>query len=447
MSTETSAEFRMPSLGADMTEGTVVEWLVGPGDRVRRGDVVAVVDTEKAAIDVECFEDGVVDRLLVQQGQKVAVGTPLALIGSARTEHPEPATAPATLAPEPAGPRIGSPLARKRAEQAGIDLATIPGSGPGGLITRADVENAVPPATARPPSVRARISPYARRLATERGIDPATLTASSPNGTVHARDLPPPASAAPPAPAPTFPPPPEIPLTLPPEPPGVAQRRATAALMARSKREIPHYYLSQDIDMGRALDWLRGHNRAIPVTARVLPAAVLLRAVALAARAVPELNGHWVDDGFRPGDGVHLGVAVSVRGGGLVVPVVRDADTLGLDELMAAVRGAAERARGARLRSSEAGGATLTVTNLGELGVDTVHGVIHPPQVALVGFGAVRRRPWADDTENTDTDHGSVTVRPVVTATLSADHRATDGATGARLLHHIARCLHRPEEL
>jgi pyruvate dehydrogenase E2 component (dihydrolipoamide acetyltransferase) len=209
--------------------------------------------------------------------------------------------------------------------------------------------------------------------------------------------------------------------------------------MARANREIPHYHLGLDIDLGPALEWLREHNRAIPVAERVLPAAVLLRAVVQAARAVPELNGHWIEDRFVPGEAVHLGVAVSLREGGLAVPVVHDAGALGLDALMARTRESAERARTGRMRSSEASGATITVTNLGELGVDRVDGVIHPPQVALVGFGAVRRRPWADG--------DTVTVRPVVTATLAADHRASDGAVGARLLREIDRQLHRPEEL
>lgn len=419
----------MPSLGADMTEGTIVEWLVAPGDVLHRGDVVAVVDTEKAAIDVECFHDGVLDKILVPQGQKVAVGTPLAVIRGAEPlttagapEHPPAAAAP---------PRIGSPLTRKRAAEAGVDLGELIGTGPDGLVTRADVERAVDGAQREPASgaptttaaPRPRISPYARRLALERGIDPATLTSSSAAGVLHARDVP---ATAPPQAAAT-------------EPPEVVLRRVTAALMTRSKRQIPHYYLSSDIELDEPLEWLRGHNRAVPVTARVLPAAMLLRAVALALRAVPELNGHWLDDRFRPGEGVHLGVAVALREGGLVVPVIRDADALPLDELMARLRGATERARSGRLRSSEVSGATLTVTNLGELGTDSVYGVIYPPQVALVGFGAIRTRPWAIDK--------NLITRPVVTATLSADHRATDGAVGARLLREIDRQLHRPEEL
>jgi pyruvate dehydrogenase E2 component (dihydrolipoamide acetyltransferase) len=455
------AEFRMPSLGADMETGTVLEWLVAPGDRVHRGDVVAVVDTDKAAIDVECFDSGVISRLLVQPGEKVSVGTPLAVIDApvpvpagagapASTEPPlpppeppfppepplpsEPPFPPEPPTPEPPGPlpppepplpgpgspaAHPSPLTRKRAAEAGVDLAALHGTGPGGLVTRADVERVARPAGPRNgegPPPRPRLSPYARRLAVERGLEPASLRGTGPDGVVRARDLP----AGPPE-------------------PGSALRRATAALMARSKREIPHYYLGLDIDMGPALERLRAHNRAVPVAARVLPAALLLRGVVMAVGAVPELNGHWMGDRFVPGDGIHLGVAVALRDGGLVVPVIRDADQLGLDELMARVREAGERARTGRLRSSEAGGATITVTNLGEQGVDRVDGVIHPPQVALVGFGAVRRRPWADG--------DAVLVRPVVTATLAADHRASDGATGGRLLREINRRLQRPEEL
>lgn len=456
----------MPALGADMEAGTVMEWLVRPGDRVRRGDVVAVVDTDKAAIDVECFTDGVVERLLVEPGRKVAVGTPLAVIGAeAGTGTPEPPgpprpvpprpfeppteppippgeppipprpqpppltppwppPAPSPLPPEPhlaAHPAARSPLTRKLAAEAGIDLARLHGTGPDGLVTRADVERAAHPATGPAGAPRLRITPYARRLAAERGVDPTALTGSGADGAVHARDVP------------------DQGAVRRPVSPADAARRATAALMARAHREIPHYYLALDIDLAPALEWLRDHNRRIPVAARVLPAAVLLRAVVLAATAVPQLNGHWRDDRFVPSPEVHLGVAVSLRRGGLVAPVIHDATALGVDDLMARMREAAERARAGRMRSSEASGATITVTNLGDQGVDQVDGVIHPPQVALVGFGAVRERPWADG--------GSVIVRPIVTATLAADHRASDGAVGARLLREIDRRLHRPEEL
>ena len=210
-------------------------------------------------------------------------------------------------------------------------------------------------------------------------------------------------------------------------------REAIAAAMSRSKREIPHYYLQADVDLARALAWLEAENLRRPVEARLLPAALLLRAVARAARAVPEVNGHFVDGAFRPSEGVHLGLIVSLRGGGILAPTIRDADELALDALMAALRGAVERARRGTLRSSDVAEASLTVTNLGDLGVEAVFGVIHPPQVAIVGFGRIAPRPVATD--------GLLGVRPVVTATLSADHRASDGQRGARFLTELARVL------
>ena len=216
-------------------------------------------------------------------------------------------------------------------------------------------------------------------------------------------------------------------------------REAIGALMARSKREIPHYYLQLEIDMSRAIEWLHEANLQRPVNDRLLPSALLLSAVARAAVEMPEMNGFWTDGAFRPGPGVHLGVAVSLRGGGLIAPALHDADSKDLDQTMAGVRDLVQRARAGRLRSSEMSDPTLTVTNLGERGVDLVHGVIYPPQVALVGFGAVRERPWAAD--------GMLGVRPTVIATLAADHRASDGHTGGRFLALIDRQLQKPETL
>ncbi|MFD0532999.1 2-oxo acid dehydrogenase subunit E2 [Actinomadura luteofluorescens] len=209
--------------------------------------------------------------------------------------------------------------------------------------------------------------------------------------------------------------------------------------MARSKREIPHYYLGTTIDMSAATAWLWARNRELPVAKRLLPAALLLRASALAAREVPELNGHWLDDAFVQGDGVHLGIVTALRGGGLMTPTLRGADDLSLDELMAALKEMLVRARTGRLRGSELADATITVTDLGDQGVESVTGVIFPPQVALIGFGKIVQRPWAVE--------GLLGVRPVVTATLAADHRASDGHTGARLLEAVDRLLQSPEEL
>lgn len=216
-------------------------------------------------------------------------------------------------------------------------------------------------------------------------------------------------------------------------------RETIGRLMARSKREVPHYYLSTTVDLARATSWMQERNRDLPVSERLVSAALLLKATALAARAHPELNGFWVDDAFVPGPGVHLGVAISLRGGGLVAPAVHDADTLTVDQLMAAVRDLVARARAGRLRGSEMSDPTLTVTNLGDRGVESVYGVIYPPQVALVGFGRVVDRPWAVD--------GMLAVRPVVSLTLAADHRATDGFSGARMLATVDELLQRPEDL
>jgi pyruvate dehydrogenase E2 component (dihydrolipoamide acetyltransferase) len=209
--------------------------------------------------------------------------------------------------------------------------------------------------------------------------------------------------------------------------------------MERSKREIPHYYLEETIDLTRALSWLEAENRARPVPGRILPAVLLLKATALALRESPELCGTWVEGGFRPASGIHVGVAISLRGGGTLAPAIRDVDRLALPELMAKLRDLVARTRRGVLRGSEVSDASITVTSLGEQGVAKVFGVIQPPQVALVGFGRIVERPWAEA--------GAVTARPTIAATLSADHRASDGARGARFLAAIAKRLGGPEEL
>jgi pyruvate dehydrogenase E2 component (dihydrolipoamide acetyltransferase) len=215
-------------------------------------------------------------------------------------------------------------------------------------------------------------------------------------------------------------------------------RQSIGELMARSKHEIPHYYLATTIDLGASLAWMADTNATRAVSERLLPAALLLKATALATRDVPAMNGFF-DDGFHAAAAVHLGVAVSRRGGGLVAPALHDADQLDLSALMAGLRDLVGRARAGRLRASEMADPTITVTNLGDQGVEEVFGVIYPPQVALVGFGKIAERPWACG--------GLLGVRPVVRATLAADHRASDGHDGARFLAAIDRLLQNPEAL
>jgi pyruvate dehydrogenase E2 component (dihydrolipoamide acetyltransferase) len=409
-------DFVMPSLGADMDTGTLLEWHVQPGDTVQRGDIVAVVDTDKSTIDVEVFEDGVITELLVEPGTEVPVGTALAHItaptGAAKAVGKAPAAAVAAIpAATGAAPAVRSPRRRRQA---------VPPRRP-----------APAPKRARRPPAHVRASPLARRRAAERGLTLEDIAGSGPDGAVVAADV---DRAGRPAPSPTRTP------MAPRADRQESLRRAIAGLMARSKREIPHYYVATTIDLSAAIAWLRNTNDDRPPAERLLPAALLLKATALAAREVPALNGVWTDeDGFRPSETVHLGVAVSLRGGGLIAPAIHDAARLTLDELMAALRDLVDRTRSGRLRSSEMADPTITVTNLGDQGVDEVHGVIYPPQVALVGFGRVAERPWAHG--------GMLGVRPTVRATLAADHRASDGLIGARFLAILDRLLQTPEEL
>ncbi|GAA0230724.1 pyruvate dehydrogenase complex dihydrolipoamide acetyltransferase [Actinomadura nitritigenes] len=458
-------DFTMPALGADMDRGTLTEWLVKPGDRVHRGDIVAVVETEKSDIEVECFADGVVDALLVEPGVSVPVGTPLARLAPASDTTAEPAepaepghagpgrpveaeaAPPAAVSPpQDGGPReeqarpaaradrTATPLVRRLAQEKGVELGSVHGTGHGGRVVRADLDRATRP------TERLRASPLARRLAAELGVDLGQVVGTGAHGTVKADDVRAAASGGPARAGAGREARQERPKSEPETTDrAAAMRRAIGRLMARSKREIPHYYLGTTIDMSTAVAWLRERNRELPVSRRILPAAMLLKASALGAREVPELNGHWRDDAFVPADGVDLGVVTAMRGAGVATPTLRGADRLALADLMAALKELLARARTGRMRGSELGDATITVTDLGDQGVESVTGVIFPPQVALLGFGKIVERPWAVD--------GLLGVRPVVTATLAADHRASDGRTGARLLAAVDRLLQHPEEL
>jgi pyruvate dehydrogenase E2 component (dihydrolipoamide acetyltransferase) len=326
---------------------------------------------------------------------------------------------------------------RHLAHELGVDLAAVAGSGPNGSVTREDIH-----AAARPVPVEGRIaaSPLARRTAAELGVELSGVRGRGPSGAITESDVVAAARLAKPA-ATTASPEPAVAAesTSDRDAKADAMRQAIAKLMAKAKREIPHYYLSHQVDMSRSLAWLEEENGARPVTDRVLPAVLLLKAAAVATRAVPEMNGFWLDDRFQPSDAVHLGVAISLRGGGLIAPAIHDADQKTLSELMAALRDVVKRTRSGRLRSSEMSDPTITITNLGDQGVEAVYGVIYAPQVALVGFGKIVERPWAEN--------GLIGARPVVTVTLSADHRAGDGHTGGLYLAEIDRLLQKPEEL
>jgi pyruvate dehydrogenase E2 component (dihydrolipoamide acetyltransferase) len=403
------AEFLMPSLGADMETGTVVQWLVQPGAHVKPGDVVAVVETHKGAIDVEIFLDGVIGEL-APLGESLPVGAVLAQVavaGEVGTSAPPaaPAAIPsvATSAPDPVPAAVPSaasletmptgaplrarvsPAARRRAQVLGLAPDALPGRGVDGAVTLADVERAA----AQPQAM-------ALQAATPQRVKPGGFDAAQ-------------------------------------------MRQAIAAAMSRSKREIPHYYLAETMDFAAAQGWLDHWNRDRLPQDRLLSAVLLLKATALALRDVPLLNGFYESGQFRPGDGIHIGWAIALRGGGLVAPAIHHADQKTLPELMTALRDLVQRARAGGLRSSELTDPTITVSSLGDRGAASVWGVIYPPQVAIVGFGRVLSQPWVVD--------GQVLPRPVVNASLAADHRASDGHIGGQLLVAIHRALQTPQDL
>lgn len=382
-------EFKMPSLGADMEAGTLVEWLVKPGNKVKRGDIVAVVDTQKGLIDIEVFEEGTISELVIKENEKVPVGKVMAIIATdheafIKKEEPAPiVTAAPEVQQKPAGIQLpeaahavkASPLAKRMAAEKGIDLSHIKGTGEGGVISKEDVENFIAEKT----------SPKEGKSSVAESV-----------------------------------------------------RMAVAAAMSRSNREIPHYYLETKVDMSHALSWLAEANRERSVKQRLLPVVLLIKAVAKALTEVPELNGYW-EDGLQKKTDVNIGFVVSLRTGGVMIPAIRNADKKTVDELMAMLNDIIPRARAMKLRSSELSESTITVTNLGDANAETVFGIIYPPQVAIVGFGSITEQPWAE--------MGMLAVRPILQVTLAADHRATDGATGSRLLMAIKSYLQNPGTL
>ena len=436
------SEFKMPSLGADMEEGTLYEWFFKPGDRVKRGDVIASVETAKGVIDIEIFEDGVIAQLLIEPGTEVPVGSVIALVqadgeaplsASPKREEKQLAMAggdahpmdhrlimkPMKPEPEKNGKRVRvSPIAKKLAAELGVDLSQVVGTGPQGAISRSDVEKVAEEIQRGPVLSNAEVGVEAQREVVEvpkRIVEPAPLVETKVEEPK--KELAQKGSA-------------EFQASM---------RRAIAAAMAKSNREIPHYYLETQIDMSKPLAWLEAENLQRSIRDRILPVVLLIKATALALTDVPQLNGYWLDDALHTSEGIHIGFAIALRQGGLVTPAIHDADLKSLEELMASMSDLIKRTRAGRLRSSELTDATITLTNLGDMGVGKVYGVIYPPQVGLVGFGKVMDQPWVEN--------GMIGIRPVLTATLAGDHRASDGRTGGMFLDALNKHLQEPEKL
>jgi len=385
------AEFVMPTLGADMTVGTLLAWMKKPGDEVKRGEIIAEVDTDKGVIEVEVFTSGIIEKLLIEPGAEVPVGTVLAIIrepgqvpgaevSTATAPSPAEASKPVAVSPSQVERRVPiSPAAKKLATELGVDISRVTGTGSGGRIQRVDIERA---AFAKPSGVVVRDAADERQ---ER------------------------------------------------------MRRTIAAAMARSKREIPHYYLSTTINMSNAMAWLAEENLKRPVVDRLLFGVLLIKAVALALHEVPELNSVWKDEKLNLCTEINVGVAISLRQGGLVAPALLGTDKQNIDELMKTFRDLVKRARAGSLRSSELSEPTITVTSLGERGAESVFGIIYPPQVAIIGFGRPMEWPRTLD--------GQIVLRPAIKATLSADHRVSDGHRGSLFLAAVDRLLQEPGKL
>lgn len=433
-------EFKMPALGSDMDEGTLNEWMVKPGDKVTRGQVVAVIETTKAAVEIECWQEGIIEALVVPVGETVEVGTVLATL-RADGEAPAataPVTAPLTTpsaTPSTTTSTTPSTDAEPQQKEPRKRAAKAPRKAPKPAAAARAPEAPVPTRPAGPQH-RRWVSPAARRLAANLSVDLDGVSGTGPGGAVTIIDVEHAAATRQPVRKPAPKPAGER-MSMAER--GAAMRQSIAAAMSRSKREIPHYYLADEILMDTALTWLTARNAQRPITERVLPAVLQLKAVALAAQRFKEFSGFWREDGFQPAPAVHVGVAISLRGGGLVAPAIHDVAEKKLDELMNDLTDLVARARVGSLRSSEMSDPTITVTNLGDQGVDTVFGVIYPPQVALVGFGKTTQKVCVID--------GGIRVVNAVQGTLAADHRASDGHRGAMFLAAINELMQQPDVL
>ena len=438
-------EITMPRLSDTMEEGTLATWLKQPGDQVHRGDVLAEIETDKATMELESFEEGVLERLLVQEGDTVPIGQPIAIVGSgdgaaaapaapspaetaSRIETapeveapaPPPAAAPAPpppaetppaaaaapAAPPAAGPVKASPMARAIARDLGIDLATVTGSGPGGRVVKADVE-------ALAAGDGGRAAPAAQAPPAPSAPAPAPASAPAP--------APAPASAA----ADDVE---EIPLT--------SMRRTVARRLVESMQSAPHFYLTIQVDVDALLE-LRGelNRRLADEGVKLSVNDLLVKACAVTLRAHPDINASWAGDKILRHRRIHVGIAVAVEGG-LIVPVVRDTDQKSVSQIAREAKALAERARAGRLRPDEFTGGTFTVSNLGMFGIDQFTAVINPPEAAILAVGTTSPEPVVRD--------GRLATRQRMKLTMSIDHRAVDGATGAQFLADLKRVLEEP---
>ena len=385
----------MPSLGADMEEGTLIQWQVKVGDTVTAGDIIAVIETNKGAIDMEVFDSGVISKLCLEPVVTVPVGTVMATMVSEldsnheheheheheqSTEHDDE---PNTELKSVADRVPASPAARLLAQREHINLSSVTGSGPNGAVLLRDLYLAEP----HRPAQKEFNTPIENNVPDDDN----------------------------------------------------KMRRSIAMVMEKSKREIPHYYLSTEIDLSTAKNFLDDVNAEREPEQRILLLALLLRAISTVLPKHPQLNGYYQQGRFEEKKNIHIGNTITLRNGGLVVPAIHNVEQLSLNQTMVALRDVIGRSRSGHLRSSELSDATITVSNIGDRGADAVFAVIYPPQVAIIGLGKPQQKARVID--------GDVKACFTITVTLSADHRVSDGVTGAKFLNALDNQLQYPEKL
>ncbi|WP_322795924.1 dihydrolipoamide acetyltransferase family protein [Tepidiforma sp.] len=424
----------MPQMGADMVEGTLVKWLKQPGDVVKRGDVIAEIETDKATVELEAFESGTILKLVAQEGEVVPVGDVIAILGEPNEAAPEverkPVPPPAKREIEPELKQTAAPAREAEPEPAAAEVEEMDG--------------------------RVRISPVARRIAREAGLDVRGLRGSGPDGRILRRDVeaaiaamqaqarpatrPAPAAAAP---APTPPPaPPVAPAAQPAATGELAElskiRKAIAHRMTLSKQTQPHYYLTLDVDMTAAMAFRAQLNAALPEGQRVTVNDLIVKACALALARHPKFNAEFSEEGLRLHERINICIGIALDEG-LIAPALLDCQEKSLGRIALESKDLIERARAGRLTAAEYGEGTFTITNLGAYGVETLIGIINPGQAAILGVGSVMPKPVIVN--------GEIAVREVMKIALSADHRVTDGAEGARFIKEIQAILEQPASL
>ena len=451
----------MPQMGYDMHEGKVVRWLKQEGEEVIRGEVIAEIETDKATVEYEAYTGGVMGKIVAEEGETIPVGGLIAVITAPGEAIPEelltdaaisdsnrppadlaptsvevPAPQPAAASPQDDGEVRASPIARRLAQERGVDLSTVTGTGPGGRITEADIPDQGTPAAAPTPALVVangyiKASPLAKRLARERGIDLASLNGTGPEGRITEIDVPRHA----------------------PVPDGLVadfaelssekvelsrMRQAIARVTVDSKREAPHFYVSVDIDMTKAMSFRRDMNDELDAEKRVSVNDLIVKASAIAIGRHPKFNSFFRDDHLQMNSAINVGIAIALESG-LIVPGINGCEGKSLVQIAVASRDLVARANSGTLRNDEYSGTTFSVSNLGMFDIESFTAIIFPPHAAVLAVGTVKEQPVVRD--------GEIAIAQIMKANLSTDHRVADGSEAAQFLVEIKKLLENPISL